>query len=97
MISAQDAQVGRVIAALKKSGHADNTIVIYTGDHGLAIGSHGLFGKQNVYDDSSRIPMIINGPMVPKQKTSDAIVYGFDLFPTICELTGVPAPRLSAG
>jgi arylsulfatase A-like enzyme len=97
MISAQDAQVGRVMAALKESGQAENTIVIYTGDHGLAIGSHGLFGKQNVYDHSSRIPMIINGPMVPKQKTSDAIVYGFDLFPTICELLGVTGPESIQG
>jgi arylsulfatase A-like enzyme len=92
MISAQDAQVGRVRAALRETGQADNTIVIYTGDHGLAIGSHGLFGKQNVYEHSARIPMIVVGPTVPAGRTSDAIAYSFDLFPTLCGLTGIDTP-----
>ena len=97
MISAQDAQVGRILAALRETGQADHTIVVYTGDHGLAIGSHGLFGKQNVYEDSTRMPMLITGPSVPRGKTSDAIVYAFDLFPTLCEMAGVEAPASVQG
>ncbi|HET6251316.1 MAG TPA: sulfatase-like hydrolase/transferase [Tepidisphaeraceae bacterium] len=92
MISAQDAQVGRVIKTLEDAGLRDNTLVIYTGDHGLAIGSHGLFGKQNIYDHSQRIPLIFNGPQIPKAANSDAFVYGFDIFPTICEILGVTPP-----
>jgi arylsulfatase A-like enzyme len=97
MISSQDEQVGRVLAALEQSGHDDNTIIIYTGDHGLAIGSHGLFGKQNVYDHSSRIPLIITGPGIPKSGRSDAMVYGFDVFPSLCELLKIDPPKSIEG
>ena len=62
MITSQDAQVGRVLKALEDGGLTDNTLILYTGDHGLAIGSHGLFGKQNVYEHSQSIPMIFSGP-----------------------------------
>jgi len=96
MVSSQDAEVGRVLQALAQSGHADDTLVIYTGDHGLAIGSHGLFGKQNVYEHSAGIPMILSGPgITPGQ--SAALVYGFDLFPTICDIMGVKAPATVEG
>jgi arylsulfatase A-like enzyme len=97
MISSQDAQLGRILAALEQSGHADNTIIVYTGDHGLAIGSHGLFGKQNVYEHSASIPMLISGPGVPKGGQSDALVYGFDVFPTLCEFLNVKPPKTIEG
>ena len=97
MISAQDAQVGRVLKTLENTSLIDNTIVIYTGDHGLAIGSHGLFGKQNVYEHSAGVPLIFSGPGVPAGITSDAFVYGFDIFPTICEMLGVAAPATVEG
>jgi arylsulfatase A-like enzyme len=91
MVSSQDEQVGRMLQALENSGRAENTLIVYTGDHGLAIGSHGLFGKQNVYEHSVGVPMVLRGPGVGHGK-SDALVYGMDLFPTICRLTGVDAP-----
>ena len=97
MISSQDAQVGRLLSALEESGQLDNTIILYTGDHGLAIGSHGLFGKQNVYDHSSRIPLLIAGPGIPRSSRSDALVYGFDLFPTLCELLNIKPPETIEG
>lgn len=87
-----DAQVGRILNALKQSGQYDNTIIVYAGDHGLAIGSHGLFGKQNLYEHSMSTPLIITGPGVPKNKRSDAFTYLLDLFPTICDLAGIKAP-----
>jgi arylsulfatase A-like enzyme len=92
MISSQDAAVGRVLKTLDDQGLSDNTIVIYVGDHGLAIGSHGLFGKQNIYDHSQRIPLIFRGPGIPASGASDAFVYGFDLYPTICQFLGIDPP-----
>jgi arylsulfatase A-like enzyme len=97
MISSQDAQVGRLLDTLAKTGLTENTIVIYTGDHGLAIGSHGLFGKQNVYEHSAGVPLIFSGPGIPSGKTSDALVYGFDLFPTLCEMLGIGVPEKVEG
>ena len=83
-----DHEVGRILAALDASGEADNTIIVYTSDHGLAIGSHGLMGKQNLYDHSLRAPLILAGPGIP-QGQSDALVYLYDLYPTLCALAGV--------
>jgi arylsulfatase A-like enzyme len=97
MISHLDEQVGRVLAALSKSGHAENTIIIYTADHGLAVGSHGLLGKQNLYEHSMGTPMVIVGPGIPRAKSSDALVYLYDLFPTICGWSGVEVPEQVEG
>ena len=60
MISEVDANIGRILDALEKSGEADNTIVVLAGDNGLAVGQHGLIGKQNLYDHSIRVPLIFN-------------------------------------
>lgn len=92
MISHQDAQIGRVLAALRDGGLLDSTIVVYTADHGLALGQHGLMGKQNLYEHSLRVPLILRGPGVPVGRRIDDPVYSFDLMPTLCELGGVPAP-----
>jgi arylsulfatase A-like enzyme len=92
MVSNLDAGIGRILAALEASGQAENTIVIYTGDHGLALGQHGLMGKQNLYEHSLRVPLLMRGPGVPANRRSDALIYSWDLFPTLCDLTGVPVP-----
>jgi arylsulfatase A-like enzyme len=97
LITHLDEQIGRVLEALKKSGQADNTIIIFAADNGLALGSHGLLGKQNVFEHSMRTPMIIAGPGVPKDKTTRAFTYLFDLFPTLCDVLSVAAPRDLAG
>jgi arylsulfatase A-like enzyme len=86
-----DHHIGRFLTALGNQGLAGETIVIFTSDHGLAIGSHGLMGKQNLYEHSMKVPLIITGPGVP-QATSSALVYLHDLLPTICELVGAPVP-----
>lgn len=57
-----DAQIGRILAALEQSGRASNTYIILTTDHGLAVGEHGLMGKQILYDCSVRMPLLISGP-----------------------------------
>ncbi|UCD75896.1 MAG: sulfatase-like hydrolase/transferase, partial [Phycisphaerales bacterium] len=92
MITHLDAQIGRVLDALEASGEAENTIVILAGDNGLAVGQHGLLGKQNIYEHSARVPLIISGPGIPRGKRCEALCYLHDVFPTICELTGLPIP-----
>lgn len=92
-----DAQVGRILAALAEAGLDDNTLIVFTSDHGLTIGSHGLFGKQNLYDCSMHVPLILAGPGVPQGKQSDALCYLFDIYPTLGELAGVTAPEGSSG
>lgn len=92
MITHLDEQVGRIVGTLEKTGRGKNTVVIFTSDHGLAIGSHGLLGKQNLYEHSMRPPLLLTGPGIPAGKKSDAFVYLFDLFPTACELCGVTPP-----
>ena len=96
-ISCLDAQIGRIFQALKEVGEYDNTIFVFTGDQGVAIGSHGLMGKQSLYEDVMNVPVIFAGPGVPKGKASDAFAYHFDIYPTICELTGAKAPEAIDG
>ncbi len=92
MITHLDAEMGRVLAVLEARGLADNTIVVFAGDNGLALGQHGLMGKQSNYDHSVRVPLILAGPGIPKDTKSDAFVYLLDIFPTLCDLTGAPTP-----
>jgi arylsulfatase A-like enzyme len=92
-----DAQVGRILDALSASGQYENTLIVYSSDHGLAIGSHGLFGKQNIYDHSMHAPLIFAGPGVPKGKKINALCYLLDIFPTLGELAGVSGPEGSEG
>jgi arylsulfatase A-like enzyme len=92
-----DEQIGRILAALAESGQAERTIVVFSSDHGLAIGSHGLFGKQNLYDHSMRAPLIMSGPGIPRGKNADALCYLLDIFPTLGELAGIASPDGSEG
>jgi len=87
-----DAQVGRIIAALKKSGQYENTIIVFSADNGLAVGQHGLMGKQNLYEHSIGVPMIWTGPGIAKNQRSPARCYLMDVYPTLCEAIGLPVP-----
>ncbi|MDN5203023.1 sulfatase-like hydrolase/transferase [Fulvivirgaceae bacterium BMA10] len=93
MISEVDAQIGRIIKTLKETEQWENTILVYAGDNGLAVGSHGLLGKQNLYEHSMRVPLIMAGPGVPENQKSDALCYLSDIFPTICDLLSVEKPN----
>ena len=93
MVSEVDYQIGRVIQSLKESGEYDNTIIVFTSDNGLAVGQHGLLGKQNLYEHSVKIPMVISGPNIPKKESRDAYCYLLDIFPTLCDLTGIGIPK----
>jgi arylsulfatase A-like enzyme len=90
-ISSIDHNVGRLLATLKELGELENTVVVFSADHGLAIGSHGLFGKQNLYEHTMRSPLVFAGPGIPKGE-SDALVYLFDIFPTVADLVGAKVP-----
>jgi arylsulfatase A-like enzyme len=92
LITHLDEQIGRILAALKESGQANNTIVIYAADNGLALGSHGLLGKQSVFEHSTRVPLVVGGPGIPRGQSTAAFTYLLDLFPTLCDVLGLPAP-----
>jgi len=92
-ITYMDAQIGRILDALESSGKAANTYIIFTADHGLAVGEHGLMGKQNLYDHSTRIPLIVVGPGIPAGKRVDEMVYQHSVFPTTCALSAVRVPK----
>ena len=92
LITHLDEHIGRVLKALSKSSHAGNTIIIYAADHGLAVGSHGLLGKQNIYEHSMGCPLIFAGPGIPKGNSTQAFSYLLDIFPTVCSLTGIQTP-----
>lgn len=92
VISHLDAQVGRLLETLDRLDLTDNTLIVFCSDHGLAMGSHGLRGKQNMYEHTIRVPLIFAGPDVPKDKRVDGLAYLRDVFPTLCDLTGVNTP-----
>lgn len=88
-----DRQIGRILAALEESGKLENTYVIFTADHGLAVGQHGLMGKQNLYDHSTRMPLIVAGPGIDQGRRVDEMVYQHSVYPTVCELAGIAVPK----
>ena len=96
-VSYLDSQIGRILDALEASPYAKNTIVVFCADSGVARGSHGLIGKQNLYEDSMRVPMIISGPGIPAGKRTDAMCYLFDVLPTLGKLCQVNGPTTSEG
>ncbi len=93
LITHLDTRIGDIINELRKNDLLDNTIIIYAADNGLAIGSHGLLGKQNLYEHSMKVPLIISGPGVKKGKTTGAFVYLLDLFPTLTDLCRLQPPE----
>ena len=92
MVSEMDAQVGRIIETLEKSGLRENTLIIFAGDNGLAVGQHGLLGKQNLYEHSIRVPMIMAGPEIPSNVKTNGFTYLSDIAPTVYEYLGIKAP-----
>lgn len=97
VISDMDAQIGRIVKALADHEKLENTVIIFTSDHGLAIGSHGLMGKQNMYEHTIGIPLIFSGPGIPNNELRTAQIYLRDLFPTTCDLARIPIPKTVQG
>jgi len=92
MITHADAEMGRVLDALRESGHSEDTIVVFAGDNGLALGRHGLMGKQNMYEHSVHVPLVMSGPGIPEGEERPARCYLLDIYPTLCEMSGTPIP-----
>jgi arylsulfatase A-like enzyme len=91
-ITAFDHHLGRLMETVRDLKLDENTIVIFSADQGLAMGSHGLMGKQNLYEHSTRSPLVIAGPKIPGGRTG-AMVYLMDIYPTVCELVGAATPE----
>ena len=92
MITHLDAQIGRILETLRETGHLQDTLIVFASDNGLAVGRHGLMGKQNLYEHSQRVPLIFTGPGIPVGQ-SDALVYLFDVFPTVADIFHIPLPE----
>ena len=93
IITHMDEQIGRILDSLEESGKADDTYLIFTSDHGLSVGNHGLIGKQNPFDHSIRVPFIVTGPDVEKSKKIDEPIYLQDAMPTTLDLAGIEIPE----
>jgi len=97
MITHLDAQVGKIIQALDDAGLRENTTIVFTGDNGLAVGQHGLMGKQNLYECSVRVPLVMSGPGIASGARRDTLCELQDLFPTLCGCAGIDVPKTVEG
>ncbi len=92
-----DIQIGRVLDKLAATGEIDNTYIVYTSDHGIAVGRHGLQGKQNLYEHTWRVPYIVKGPGVKPGSRATGNIYLLDTLATLCDLAGIEAPDSNEG
>ena len=97
MIMHLDHCIGKVLDTLEASGELDHTLIVLAGDNGLAVGQHGLMGKQSHYEHSIRVPLVVAGPGVESGRVTDTPVYLFDIFSTICEHLGLERPSSVEG
>ena len=97
MVSEVDVQIGRVLDVLEEKNLMDNTVIVFAGDNGLAVGQHGLLGKQSVYDHSVRVPLVIVAPNIKGDQKTEALCYLYDVFPTICDLLDLEIPSSVEG
>lgn len=97
IITHLDYQIGRIIKSIKDNGLEDNTLVIFAGDNGLAIGQHGLFGKQNLYEHSNRVPLIFWGGGIPRNQQVNGLCYLSDIFPTLANQAEIDLPASVQG
>jgi arylsulfatase A-like enzyme/dienelactone hydrolase len=92
-VSYVDAQIGRLLDALEQSGKADNTLIVLWGDHGFHLGDHGMWCKHTNYEQSTRVPLIFVDPRLPGGQTNKSPVEFVDIYPTLCDLSGLPIPK----
>ena len=93
-----DAQVGRLLERLQENGLSENTIVLLWGDHGWHLGEHAIWGKHALYEESLRSPLVISYRGLPQPGVpSDGLVETLDVFPTLCDLAGLPKPDFVHG
>lgn len=93
-VSYADAQVGKLLSRLEELGQRENTIVVLWGDHGWHLGEHAIWGKHSLFEESLHSPMIISAPKMKKPgKPANAMVETLDIYPTLCDLAGLTAPK----
>ncbi len=92
-----DIQIDRVLKKLDAMGELENTYVFYTSDHGMAIGRHGLQGKQNLYEHTWKVPFIVKGPEIAPGSRAVGNIYLYDVLATLCDLAGIDAPPTNEG
>jgi len=92
-----DAQIGRVLKKLEDMGELKNTFVVYVADHGMAVGRHGLQGKQNLYEHTWRVPLVVKGPGIKPGSRVTGNVYLLDVLRTLCDLAGIDPPNTAEG
>jgi arylsulfatase A-like enzyme len=92
-----DQQIGRVLEKLSAMGELEHTLVVYTADHGIAIGRHGLQGKQNLYEHTWRVPLVVRGPGVKPGSRAQGNVYLLDMLATLCDVAGIEPPASNEG
>lgn len=92
IITHMDDQIGKIMEELRRTGQDKNTVVIFTSDHGLAVGEHGFMGKQNMYEASMRVPLIFAGPGIKAGHRVDELVYFQDVVPTVLGMAKAPIP-----
>lgn len=97
-ITAVDAQLGRIMAALREQGIEEDTVLVYTSDHGSSFGSNGVGSKGNPFDESIRVPFTVRWPgQVPAGRVADANLGTMDIYPSLCGLAGIPVPAHCGG
>lgn len=97
-VSYADAQVGKILEELKRSGADKNTIVVLWGDHGWHLGEHAIWGKHTLFEESLHSPLIIHYPGMQLQGAkTEATVQTLDLFPSLCDLSGIEVPEFTQG
>jgi len=96
-ITAIDEQIGRIFQTLEKTGQLENTIVVYSADHGSMMNSHGKGNKRHPEDESCRVPFLVTGPGIPKGQVRRELFGTIDIFPTLCSLAGIKRPAFCDG
>ena len=97
LVEVVDREIGVVLDALDKSPYKDNTIIIFTADHGEMGGSHGLTGKSILYEECQRVPFVFCGPNIRHGTDNTIVCNGWDLMPTLCDIATIPAPKQLTG
>jgi arylsulfatase A-like enzyme len=92
LITEMDEGIGNILKNLEDVGQLSSTVVVFMGDNGLAMGAHGLMGKQSMYEHSLRVPLILAGPGIGRGKTDGSSAFSFELYSRLCRITGVSAP-----
>jgi len=97
LVEIADAEAGRVLAALDQAGLRDNTVIVFTSDHGEMMGSHQLTHKQKLYEESVAVPLIVAPPAAQAGVDAEHLVSGLDILPTVLDYAGITAPASLEG